>query len=205
MSPSRRPLAPLVALILAAASSGCGPREGAPPTERAADAERGPAPAREPVAPPAREAGDPSAEEGEAASPPVTDLELLVWTGDEDPCPEQARGDCHSQVEINGDGRLRLDAWGAPGSAFLEAGLSDDELRAVAAVVTAPGLLALLDQGKVCPEANATEAVQVRLRGVDHQNQTGYCNGDAVQAVRRALLDLVGAHFSGHHMISPPF
>jgi hypothetical protein len=71
--------------------------------------------------------------------------------------------------------------------------------------VRAQALLDLLALPKPCAEANATESMLVRVAGADHQNETGYCNEDAIQSARGAAIDLASAHFSGHSLISPPF
>ncbi len=138
-------------------------------------------------------------------APTGSDFERFVLTGNEAPCPMQARGDCHSFLELLADGTLRMDEWGKPGAAVLEAHISPDGVRSTAAAVQMRALLDLLGHAKPCGEANRTETILVRVSGTDHQKETGHCNDSAIQSARAAALELASAHFPGHSLISPPF
>jgi hypothetical protein len=140
-----------------------------------------------------------------APTPPHAGFERFVLTGDDAACPAEARGDCHSSFELLADGTVRMDAWGAPGAAVLAAQATEAEREDVARAVTAPGLLSLLGQAKTCADANQTESMLVRIAGTDHENDTGYCNDEPIQAARGAALRVAAARFPGHSLISPPF
>lgn len=208
MPRSPRGIATLAALIFVTTASGCSARS----TERAAaaSAEEAGAPTTKETATPTKETATPP---NETATAPTSDeaassgpaLERFVMVGDERGCPDLAHGDCHSEVELRGDGGLRLDPWGAPGSAILEATTSLHDRREAIAALTDPALLALLDADKVCPEANETEQMIVRIGGVERRNRTGYCNQEPIQAARGALIRLTAIYFPDHHLISPPF
>ena len=132
-------------------------------------------------------------------------FERFLLTASETPCPPEARGDCDSMAELLADGTLRMNPWGAPQTQTLRAQVPPTKLAAALARLTDPGLMALLGQAKVCATANDTEHMLVRLGRSDHQNQTGYCNQDAVQAARAAIMELTQEQFPNHSLISRPF
>jgi hypothetical protein len=154
--------------------------------------------------PPAH-ADDPTPTSPTPTAPERAAFDRILWTGHERPCPPPARGDCDISAELLADGTLHLDPWGAPGVAPLEAHATDTELADAAPALTSGALLGLLDAPRVCPDANDTESLLVRIAGTDHDADTGYCNDPPLLDARTAVQSLVRAHFPDHHLISPPF
>jgi hypothetical protein len=126
-------------------------------------------------------------------------------TSDETPCPREARGDCRSSAELLADGTLRMDPWGERRATPLTGTVPAATLAELRGAFGAPELVALLDQPKACTEANATETMLVRVSGVEHRNETGYCNDAAIQNARGAMVRLAGETFPDHSLITPPF
>lgn len=146
-----------------------------------------------------------SAEPDEAPARSVAGFERFLYTYREAPCPAVANGDCDASAELLGDGRLRMDPWGEPGTSRLEARVSNAALAEAVAALRDMDLLSLLGQPSVCPDANRTEEMLVRLSGTDHHNLTGHCNESAVQSARAAIQRLTEEQFPNHSLITPPF
>lgn len=144
-------------------------------------------------------------ESPQPAAPQLFGLERFRRTGNDAGCPEQARGDCVTSIELTAAGAIELDPWGAPGVGTLKARVSPEELEGVAATLTAAELLTILDRKPACSGANETEGMRVIVAGVEHGNATGYCNEVPIQMVRKVLLELASRHFPDNHLICPPF
>lgn len=139
-----------------------------------------------------------------APAPAPPRFDRIRWTDRDESCHPVGKGDCVSALDISADGTIVLDPWGDPGAAPVTATLTAADLAALSAVFTGAPFLETIGQAEVCEGADGSETMMVVIDGVEHRNDTGMCNDDAIYAARGALFDVAFARFPGRYIICPP-
>ena len=133
------------------------------------------------------------------------EFQRFFVSGNDLNCPDLAKGDCASSLELMADGTLRINPWGKPGTDLVEVRLKPAGMAAALKTLGDPALITLLSKSKACSESKDSETMWLQIGSRKRKASTGYCNQAALLAARATLTRLMTEHFPGQSLSSPPF
>jgi hypothetical protein len=113
-----------------------------------------------------------------------------VWEG-RGPC--RPEGDCEGFIELDYQGRLRVDRFNETPVTVREATVSETDRVVAIAILTDADLIAALDlPTPPCgdPPTDVFESMTLVLDGVTHSNTTPWCDLSPIDAARRTMDNL---------------